>query len=173
MKLSDRAKQVISSVAPILGATLGGPLGGLAGNVLAKALGVEPTDDKAMENAVLSQSPESITKIRLAELELQKQAQENDLDLERINTQDRASARERQVRLADHTPDVLAFLLTAGFFGTLLFILIYGVPKEGGEALLVLLGSLGTAWTGMIAYYFGSSSGSKSKTEALVSALKR
>jgi hypothetical protein len=35
------------------------------------------------------------------------------------------------------------------------------------EPLLVMLGSLGTAWIACVNYWFGSTSGSKTKTELL------
>lgn len=62
---------------------------------------------------------------------------------------------------------VLAVLITVGFFGTLASLIAYGKPAAGGDALLVMLGALGAAFTGVVSYFFGSSSGSAAKTELM------
>lgn len=161
----DKAKQVIGTVAPMLGTVLGGPLGGLAGAALAKALGTD--DPKAQETMIASGDPEILLKLKQAENDLQTHLKQLDIDEEKLHFDDTANARAREIATHDSTPMWLAFLVTFGFFGVLGALLALGKPKEGGDVLLVLVGSLGTAWAGIISYYFGSSAGSASKSDAL------
>lgn len=92
--------------------------------------------------------------------ELQTQAE---LKLAELEASDRNSARQREATVKDLTPSILAYSITAGFFGVLLLMMFYDIPISAKDVLYVMLGSLGTAWTGVIAYYFGSSSGSAAK----------
>jgi hypothetical protein len=170
MNLGDKAKDVISAIAPTIGAAFGGPFGALAGKILAGLVG---GDEKAVEKAVLSGDPDTLAKVRIAEIEFQKRIEELGIDRERLSNEDRNSARQREIAVRDHTPKIMALLVTLGFFGVLAFMLTQPVPEQGREALLVMLGALGSAWGAIMNYYFGSSAGSKDKTEALSAAIKR
>lgn len=114
-----------------------------------------------------------------AKLELLKMQQDgelaklaNEIQIFQIDATDRDSARKREMEVKDRTPAILAGVVTIGFFGVIYYLLAYGAPEKGGEVLYIMLGSLGTAWTGIISYYFGSSAGSDKKT-ALLNSVKR
>lgn len=152
---------------PMLGTALGGPLGGLAVEAIGNALGLNDATESSIKQALQGATSADILALKKAEqeftLKMQELGYKNVADLEAIAAGDRSSARAREMAVRDKTPSVLAFVVTVGFFGVLGYLISEGVPKEGGEALLVMLGSLGTAWTGIIAYYFGSSAGSARK----------
>jgi hypothetical protein len=59
------------------------------------------------------------------------------------------------------TTDVLAFVLTLGFFGLLGLMSFYEMPITNKDALLLMLGSLAGAWTTMIAFFYGDSNASR------------
>jgi hypothetical protein len=164
MKIGERLRKIIGTVAPKIGGALGGPLGGIAGKMVRDALGVE-TDDAALD--VLQTDPEALLKVKQAEIDFDKRLAELGIDLEKIHQEDRDSARRREMAVGDYTPKVLAYLLTIGFFGTLAALLYFGLPMDGRDVIMVMIGSLGTAWVATVNYYFGSSSGSAAKTNLL------
>lgn len=168
-------KQVLAKVAPAVGAALGGPLGGAAGAVIASALGMDAEQAKepaAVSAAIAGATPDQLLALRKADQDFQAKMAElgfkNTADLEQIAANDRADARKREATIHDRTPQALALVVTLGFFGLLAFMCLNTVPKASETLLNIMVGSLGSAWISIIAYYFGSSSGSERKTALLV-----
>lgn len=161
-------KSILGTVAPVLATAAGGPLAGVVTKTLAaKLLGKPEAKPEEVETAVVNADPQTLLKLKEIDLEFERELQAAGVKLEEIAAADRASARAREIAVKDHTPAILALIVTVGFFGTLAYMLVNGKPATGGDALLVMLGSLGTAWAAICSYYFGSSAGSKIKTEAL------
>jgi hypothetical protein len=155
---------LLSSVAPSIATALGGPLAGLGVKALSKALlGAEDFSEEAVMDAMATASPEQLAAVKKIDADFKVQMKSLDIDLERIAVDDRKSARDMQKETRDWIPRALAVSVTAGFFAILIYMLVYGLPTTGNEALLLLLGALQTAWGGIIAFYFGSSSGSQKK----------
>lgn len=154
----------LKSIAPTVATALGGPLAGMAVSAVAKAIGCEPDEVQGIISSN-KLTAEQVASIQLAELELKKQAQSMNLDFAKLITEDKKSARDMQIATKSWIPPIMALGVTCGFFG-ILFGLMYGQIQHAPQ-IDIMLGSLGTAWTGIISFYFGSSAGSQAKTELL------
>jgi len=154
----------LKQIAPTIATCLGGPLAGLAVTAVSKALGI---DESQVQDTIDSGklNSDQIASIKQAEIELQKSAQELGLNFEQLAVQDRASARDMQSQTKSIVPPLLAMLVTAGFFG-ILAALMMGYATKSDE-LMIMLGSLSSAWIGVISFYFGSSAGSQAKDQLL------
>ena len=75
-----------------------------------------------------------------------------------------------QMTTKSMTPSLLAIFVTFGFFGVLVFMLLQPIPAASRDVLNIMLGALGTAWTAIIMFFFGSSAGSDKKTDLLAKA---
>jgi hypothetical protein len=155
----------LKQIAPTIATAMGGPLAGMAVSAISKAIGVDPdkVGDLISNNKL---SAEQIAQVKIAEIELQKQAQELGLNFEKLEVEDRKSAREMQATTRSIVPPALAAIITIGFFSILIMMMI-GKVDGNNPTILMMLGSLSTAWTGIVAYYFGSSAGSQAKTDLL------
>jgi hypothetical protein len=166
-------RALLGTVAPGIATALGGPLAGMAVQAIGAAFGMDPGATQETVAAKLAgATPADMLALKQAEEKFQVDMRALEIDLEktviRADVDDRASARAREVSVRDWIPGLLAMLITAGFFGVLTYMLRFGLSKDGGgEALLVMLGSLGTAWISVVAYYFGSSAGSERKTATI------
>jgi hypothetical protein len=155
----------LKQIAPTIATAMGGPLAGMAVAAISKAIGVDPdkVGDLISGNKL---SADQIAQVKIAEIELQRQAQELGLNFEKLEVEDRKSARDMQATTRSMMPPLLAGLVTVGFF-SIMVMMFFNKIDSGNPAILMMLGSLGTAWTGIIAYYFGSSAGSQAKTDLL------
>lgn len=165
-------KGALGNLAPMLATALGGPLAGGAVAAITAALGLGPdASDAEIAKKLATASPDTLLQLKKAEQDFAARMAElgfkSEADLERIAADDRASARNREIERQDWTPRVLAYLVTAGFFSMLAFLFFAAAPDGSKEPIFILLGSLGTAWTQIIAYYFGSTAGGQKKSELL------
>lgn len=159
---------LIGSVAPTIATALGGPVAGLAVKALSGALfGHENGSQDDIMTALANPTGDQLAALKKIDADFKVQMKSLDIDLERIAADDRDSARDMQKETKDWIPRALAVSVTIGFFAILIYMLVYGLPTTGNEALLLLLGALQTAWGGIIAFYFGSSSGSQKKDQMI------
>jgi hypothetical protein len=154
----------LSQIAPGIATALGGPLAGLAVTAISKALGI---DEKDVQSTIDSGklTADQLTSLKQAEIELQAKAQQLGLDFESLAVDDRKSARELQAATHSWIPPTLAIVVTVGFFGILLMLMLGYINKS--DELLMMLGSLSTAWGGIINFFFGSSASSQKKDDLL------
>lgn len=161
LKISDKAKNVISTIAPTLGAALGGPLGALAGNVLSAALG-----DGNVEQALLTQKPETLLALRAAEQEFLLKLEELGVEKERIAMADRASARD--LAKVNMKPQMI---ISATFLGGYFLILILRMSgmfeAQDDKVVDNLLTALTYGVPLILAFWFGSTAGSAVKSQLL------
>lgn len=169
---SDKAKQILGTVAPILGTAIGGPFGALAGAALSKILGVSADDPKATEAALLTASPETLAAIKKADEDFQVQMKSLGITEEKLTFDDISNARAREVAVKDTTPRNLAYLILC-FTGACIGATLLGVTKVDSALAGTLIGYLVSECKSTLTYYFGSSQGSRDKDAALADIAKQ
>lgn len=177
-----------AALAAILTPLLGNGLNLVANAVMAK--GKDFVEKKLGVSLKPDMSPEDLVKVQIAQMEheeelLKLRLEEDKLGLVelelRLKDTDSARDREVQISTSDKAPllnkivtPVLALsilLLTFVLFGVVMF---NDTPIEASrkDILIYILGVLSAIASQIVSYYFGSSAGSKEKTEALKGAIK-
>ena len=64
-------------------------------------------------------------------------------------------------------PFALALILTVGFFTTLGYAMIQGIPPDSKDVVMILIGQMTTVWAGSMGYFFYTTANSARKTEML------
>ena len=161
--------ELLKTLAPMLGTALGGPLGGAAAAFIADKLGIESKTVEAVSEVLNSgkMTPEQVASIKLAEIEFQKFLKQNAIELEKVHAEDRSSARAMLAAVRSKVPAWLSFIVTLGYFGILGGMMTNTLEIKDSQALLLMLGSLSTAWGMVMAFWFGTTNGSAQKNELL------
>lgn len=145
---------IVGSVAPTLGAALGGPLGGMAGDVISKVLGVE-NNPASLEKAIATATPEQLMEIKKAEIEFEAKMKELDVDIYKIEAEEKKDARKHFSK--DWTARIIGIAMVGGFLGYI-FLVTLQPPEQNSEALInLVLGYLGGLASAVISFYFGAS----------------
>ena len=147
-------KNIVGAVAPTLGTAIGGPMGGMAANMIADVLGV-PNDQKSIEQAIQNATPEQMIELKKAEQAFEVQMKELDVDVFALETQDKQNARSMFSK--DWTARIIGVATIAGFLGYI-FLVTLQPPEQNSEALInLVLGYLGGLASAIISFYFGAS----------------
>ena len=173
---------------PLVQTLLGNGLGLIANAVMAK--GKQWVEEKTGVKLEPDMPPEQIAQLKVAEMQHEEELmklklEENKLDLEELGMRlkDTGSARDREVQIATSkeapllnkviTP-ILALailLITLALFSVVMF---QEAPVDSSrkDILIYILGVLSAISTQIVSYYFGSSQGSKDKSDQLKDAMK-
>ena len=156
--MKDLLKNIVGAVAPTLGTALGGPLGGMASNVICDVLGC-PNNPKSIEKAVAEATPEQMLQLKKAEQDFEVQMKELDVDVFKLETQDTQDARSKFSK--DWTARIMGIATVGGFLGYI-FLVTLQPPEQNSEALInLVLGYLGGLASAVISFYFGASHSNK------------
>lgn len=159
---------LLQQIAPTIATALGGPIAGMAVKTLSTAIfGHGDGTEADISTAIAEANPETLAKIKQIDADFKVRMKQLDIDLEKIASDDRDSARGREMVVRDWTPRILAAGVCCGYFFVLMWMFNKGMPPSGAEAMLMMLGALQTGFTGVLSYYFGSSAGSRAKDNAL------
>ena len=155
----------LKQIAPTVATALGGPLAGLAVEAVSKVLGVSTEEtQKLLDTGKMT--ADQIAQVKVAEIELQKQAQALGLNFEQLAVQDRSSARGMQIATNSKLVPVLAVIIVGSFIAVVIGTLL-GLSKIEGAMAGTLVGYLSAKAEQVVAFFFGSSSGSQRKDELL------
>ena len=162
-------KSIIGSVAPTLATALGGPFAGMATRAISAAvLGKPDGKEKELEAALEMADPEVFERIKKADQEFEAEMKRLDVNLEDIAHKDRLSARLREQLVGGKANPILAGIIIAGFLIMVWYVLTKGLNAEMDPGMAALAGTLigyvSAKADQVVSYYFGSSAGSKEKT---------
>lgn len=164
-------RKTLQALAPTVASAFLGPLGGMAVSAVGSLLGVsDATQDKIAQAIQAGQmTPEQVTQLKTLELEYQANEQERGFRYAELAFMDRDSARTANVQGGvQRYLFWLSLLLLAVTLGSEVTVLFHGLPADTPDIVVGrVLGLMDSVALMVLAYWYGTSSGSAQKTELL------
>jgi len=181
-------KKLAKNIAKIGGGTLAtalattGPIGAMAGGMLAKTLGIAE-DDKDFAEKVAQAASTDDGKAKILELNLQYETRQKEIEAEvraadqfqrralyESDERDRASARNYTPQ--DKSRTILSYGSMIAFAILLGSLLWWEIPPGNENLLYGVIGAISGYMSAIVSFNFGSSAGSKDKTDLMDKMLK-
>ncbi len=160
-------KDIVASIAPVLGTALGGPFGGMATKFLAgKLVGDENAGEDVIEEMINNANPDLMFKIKELDADFKVEMKRIGLEEKQLVVDDRKDA--RKLFSVDKKPQiVLSGIFIGGYFILVYALITGGFKIDPSQTALVatLIGVLTAGVSNIMQFWFGSSSGSKDKTK--------
>lgn len=161
----------IRQLAPTVASALLGPLGGAAVTAIGGILGVSDATQEKIASALTAGqlTPEQAGEIKKLELQYQNDEKERGFKYSELEFKDRDSARRANVDGGTQRPLFwLSLVLLTITLGTEVMVLVRGLPIGTSELVVGrVLGLLDSVALMVLAYWYGSSSGSVAKTQLM------
>ena len=143
-----------------------GPFGGMAGKFIADALG---TDVESLPDAIAGASPETMLKVKNADIEFKIKMKELDISEEQLHADDRGNARDLAVKTSIYPQVVQSVLYDVAFIMVCYYLFSAEVSYTEAQLALIsyVMGILSAGLVQVNNFWFGSSSGSKEKTDIM------
>lgn len=158
---------VIAGAAPAIARALGGPAAAAAPALAAVSralLGKESADQGEVATLVeQGLTADQVAALQAAEREYTLKLVDSMVQLERVDADDRANARQREINTHDWTPRSIAIAYTLAYFILLGLLMCFPIPDANQRAFDIMLGMMTAGVTQVLGYYFGSSIGSRAK----------
>ena len=171
----------VASIAPALGAALGGPVGagiGLAVKAIASIFGLKADASPDELQAAIQQDPQAAFKLRLAEMDFSLKLRDQDIEEFRLQLADVQSARSKEVEIKKAGGTnifmyALGAVICIGFFTLTGLLMFRDLPPGSSDTVKFLLTQLATAFLAIVYYLWGTSKSSADKTEIMNQAIKK
>lgn len=171
-------QDLLTKLAPTVATAALGPAAGIAVKALSEVFGLGSDAKESDLEAVLAQgklTPEMIASLKELELKFQNEEKERGFRYAELIVQDRKSAREANVQGGTQMHlfwmSVVLLVLT---LGTEIVVLVKGLPAGTSELVVGrVLGLLDSVALMVLAYWYGTSSSSKTKDSVIQQALTK